>query len=197
MSCVQFLWASTQMPDSDPAVDCPQLQTELMQMANFPLLRLWPLFSSLVRTPENGMKLLLVSLASFSLTYPPAQWLLPQPPALPWEPGNFLLLSGIEGEDHPFVTADGENSSFLYLSPLDRVPWVFTQCLETVGPGVKGPVREHYRKAVFCLYSDRTLRSEGFLTLPNNLCHLTHSWITTVGVVVCHDGSTIEPCGEH
>lgn len=115
MSCVQFLWASTQMPGSDPAVDRPQLQTDLMQMANFPLLLLRPLFSSLVRTPKNGVKLLLGNLASFSLTYPPAQWLLPQPPALPWEPDNFLFLSGIEGEDHPFLTADAENSRFLFL----------------------------------------------------------------------------------
>ena len=115
ISCVQFLWASTQMPGSDLAVDRPQLRTELMQMTNFPLLLLWPLLSSLVRTPKNGMKLLLANLASFSLTSPPAQWLLPQPPALPWETDNFLFLSGIEGEDHPFLTADAENSSFLFL----------------------------------------------------------------------------------
>lgn len=103
------------MPGSDLAVDRPQLQTELMQMTNFPLLLLWPLFSSLVRTPKNGMKLLLANLASFSLTSPPAQWLLLQPPALPWEIDNFLFLSGIEGEDHPFLPADAENSSFIFL----------------------------------------------------------------------------------
>lgn len=103
------------MPGSDLAVDRPQLRTELMQMTNFPLLLLWPLFSSLVRTPKNGMKLLLANLANFSLPSPPAQRLLPQPPALPWEIDNFLFLSGIEGEDHPFLTADAENSSFLFL----------------------------------------------------------------------------------
>lgn len=61
------------------------------------------------------MRLLLANLAGASLASPPAQWLLPQPPALPWEPDNFLFLSGIEGEDHPFLTANAENSRFLFL----------------------------------------------------------------------------------
>lgn len=82
---------------------------------NVPLLHIEPLFSSLVRTPKNGMRLLLANLAGASLASPPAQWLLPQPPALPWEPDNFLFLSGIEGEDHPFLTANAENSPFLFL----------------------------------------------------------------------------------
>lgn len=61
------------------------------------------------------MKLLLANLASLSFTSPLAQWLLPQPPALPWEPDNFLFLSGIEGEDHPFLAADAENSTVFFV----------------------------------------------------------------------------------
>lgn len=60
------------------------------------------------------MKLLLANLASISLTSPPAQWLLPQPSALPSEPDNFLFLSVIEGEEHPFLTADAENSTLFF-----------------------------------------------------------------------------------
>lgn len=108
------------MPCSGSAVGRPKLHIGLIRMANFPLLLLWPLFSRLVRSPKNGMKLLLANLASVSFPSPPAWWLLPQPLALPWEPENFLFLSGIEGEDHHFLTADAENSTaffFFFLTP--------------------------------------------------------------------------------
>ena len=98
------------MPCSGPDVGRPKLHIGLIRMANFPLFLLWPLFSRLVRSPKNGMKLLLANLASVSFPSPPARWLSPQPLALPWEPENFLFLSGIEGEDHPFLTPDAENS---------------------------------------------------------------------------------------
>lgn len=37
----------------------------------------------------------------------------PNPQLSPGKPDNFLFPSGIEGEDHPFLTANAENSSFL------------------------------------------------------------------------------------
>lgn len=62
------------------------------------------------------MKLLLANLASTSFSSPPAQWLLPQPPVLPWEQDNFLFLSGIEGEDYSFLTANAEESTVFFSS---------------------------------------------------------------------------------